>query len=120
MKCAQCRKPMSPREQKQAVIERNEKGQVIAAYHKHHARRARALAREGGAVPGLVYNPDRPTAYDVVRKTSDDPGDDQIEALRERQDQIAKDRQEEERPEQWSDWRDPTTVTLDELLEAQE
>jgi hypothetical protein len=95
MMCAECRKRISPREQFQAVLVKDEQGRITAAYHRHHARRAKALARTDGAVPGLVYNEDRPSAYDVERETSDE---------------------DEERPEGWSDWRDPQTVTLEELL----
>ena len=94
MMCAECRKRISPREQFQAVLIKDEQGRITAAYHRHHARRAKALARTDGAVPGLVYNEDRPSAYDVERETSDD---------------------EEEYPSS-DDWRDPQTVTLEELL----
>ena len=122
VKCDGCHKPIAPREQKQAVIVRDDEGRIVKAYHKHHARRAKAQAREGGAVPGLVYHEWRPGAYDVERVTSDDEEADnsQEDALRVHQERLAADREEEDVPEQWDDWRDPETVSLDDLVERVE
>jgi hypothetical protein len=113
MMCAECRKRISPREQKQAVFTKDGQGRITAAYHRHHARRARAKARTDGAVPGLVYHEDRPSAYDVDRETSDD---EQEEALHEHQERLAADREQEPTPKQETDWREPETRTLEELL----
>jgi hypothetical protein len=123
VKCAECRQPIAPRDQKLAVIVRDEQGRIEAVYHKHHARRARALARTGGAVPGLVYRPDSPSAYDVRRETSEDePTTDaereaQEQALREHQANLEEARAEDDAPDRWDDWRDPVTKTLDEIVD---
>ena len=118
MKCAECHKPISPREQKQAVFDHDSNGRITAAYHKHHARRAKAKARTDGAVPGLVYHEWRPGAYDMERETNEpqEPAEDQEEALRRHQERMAADREQEDVPKQWDDWRGPETMTLDELL----
>jgi hypothetical protein len=115
MMCAECRKRISPREQFQAVLIKDEQGRITAAYHRHHARRAKALARTDGAVPGLVYNEDRPSAYDVTKQTSDEERE-QDHALQRHQERLAADREQEPTPKQWDDWREPETRTLEELL----
>jgi hypothetical protein len=122
MKCAECHKPISPREQKQAVFDHDANGRITAAYHRHHARRAKAKARTDGAVPGLVYHEWRPGAYDVDRETSDvdEPDPDQEEALRRHQERMAADREQEDVPERWDDWRGEETATLEELVDRVE
>lgn len=116
MMCAECRKRITPREQFQAVFIKDEQGRITAAYHRHHARRARALARTDGAVPGLVYNEDRPSAYEVTKETSDEEEREQEHALQRHQERLAADREQEPTPERWDDYRDPETKTLEELL----
>lgn len=122
MMCAECRKRITPREQFMAVIVKDDQGRITAAYHRHHARRAKAKARTDGAVPGLVYHEDRPGAYDVEHETSDseEPDREQEQALQRHQDRLARDRQEEDVPDRFDDWRAPVTKTLDELLQEVE
>jgi len=109
MKCAECKNPISARDQKRAVFEHDDQGRVIAAYHHAHARRARAKRRTGGALPGKQYRSDAPSPYDVETERKED------EAMREHQDALKAARAEEEAPKGFSDWRDPETASLEDL-----
>lgn len=74
-------------------------------------------------MPGLVYRPDSPSAYDVRRETSEDePITDaereaQEQALREHQRNLEEARAEDDAPDRWDDWREPVTKTLDEIVD---
>ena len=79
-------------------------------------------------MPGGKYREDRPSAHSMTTTNRDDLtegeqerrqlAEKEYEALRERQQALAEARQDEDVPLRWDDWREPETMSLDELMEA--
>lgn len=112
MKCGYCHRDISARDQRHAVTKTDEAGRIVAVYHRAHARTARGAEREGGPMPGRIYNEHSPSAYEVERVTKEDV---EQEAADRQRAVLEEARREEQVPKSWADDRDPETATLEEL-----
>lgn len=112
-------------------VDRDADGRLVAAYHNKCWYVMEKRKRMGGSHPRGRYFQDSPTAYDmrtgkgVIRKEDlsaeelarREAAESEYATLKKRQQELAEDRALEDHVKDWSDWRDPETLTLEELID---
>ena len=131
MRCRGCTRTIPPHKQNRAHIEKDPvTGRVVGTWHDRCWKEEERRRKQTGAMPGGSYDPAHPSIHESRRVTKDDLTADELQrretaekeyvTLRERQAEIAAQRELEDTPGRWDDWRDPEEMTLEELVQETE
>lgn len=129
-RCPGCKKEVKAAQMRTAVMEKDERGKLKAVWHNKCKRPVDRKAAIKESTGHDKYRPDRPSAYDmgsgsaVVRRSDMSPEElarrekteEEYTKLQARLAEIAEQRELEETPGGFTDWREPETLDIETLV----